>query len=133
MAAIVTMSLASNYIGNAQSPQAEATNPIDRPQPQGPDSGTPNQSSSDQEQDDTQRPTDWIAIADVTGLARETVRRKVNRLIELSFAEVDGFGHVRPTRQLADPRWQTVADQAFAAVQRYDRKLRSLGCKGVGE
>lgn len=74
-----------------------------------------------------------LAIAEVTGLPRETVRRKVNRLIEVGFAEDDGFGHVRPTRQLADHRWQTVADQAFAAVQRYDRKLRSLGCKGVGD
>lgn len=74
-----------------------------------------------------------LAIADVTGLARETVRRKVNRMIDLGMAEEDEFGHVRPTRQLADPRWQTIADQGFAAVERYDRKLRSLGCKGVGE
>jgi len=74
-----------------------------------------------------------LAIADVTGLPRETVRRKVNRLIDVGFAEEDGFGQVRPTRQLADPRWQTIADQAFAAVQRYDRKLRSLGCKGIGD
>jgi hypothetical protein len=74
-----------------------------------------------------------LAIADVTGLARETVRRKVNRLIELGMAEEDEQSHVRPTRQLADPRWQTIADQGFAAVQRYDRKLRGLGCKGVGD
>jgi hypothetical protein len=30
-----------------------------------------------------------------------------------------------------DPQWQKVADDGYAAVQRFDRRLKSLGCKGV--
>jgi len=74
-----------------------------------------------------------LAVADLTGLPRETVRRKINRLIDLGLVEEDEHRHVRPARQLADPRWQAVADEGFAAVERYDQKLRSLGCKGVGD
>lgn len=74
-----------------------------------------------------------LAIADVTGLPRETVRRKINHMIEQGLVEDDGHGRVRPARHLADPRWQSIADQGFAAVQQYDRKLRALGCKGIGD
>lgn len=74
-----------------------------------------------------------LALADITGLPRETVRRKVNNLIDLGLAEEDEHGHVRPARKPADPRWQSIADQGFAAVQRYDQKLRSLGCRGIGD
>lgn len=77
--------------------------------------------------------TSRLAIAEVTGLPRETVRRKINHMIEQGLAEEDQHGQVRPSRQLADPRWQSIADQGFAAVQRYDRKLRSLGCKGISD
>ena len=74
-----------------------------------------------------------LSIADVTGLPRETVRRKINRMIEQGLVEEDEQGRVQPARQLAEPRWQSIADQGFAAVQRYDRKLRALGCKGIGD
>jgi len=74
-----------------------------------------------------------LALSEVTGLPRETVRRKINRMIEQGLVEEDGHGCIRPARRLADPRWQSIADQGFAAVQRYDRKLRSLGCKGIGD
>lgn len=71
------------------------------------------------------------AVADLTGLPRETVRRKINLLIEAGMLVEARNGEVRPIRSLSDPRWQKVADDGFAAVQRFDRRLRSLGCKGV--
>lgn len=75
--------------------------------------------------------TSRLAIADQTGLSRETVRRKINQLIEAGMLFEDAHGQVRPIRALMDPQWQKVADEGYAAVQRFDRRLKSLGCKGV--
>lgn len=72
-----------------------------------------------------------LAVADVTGLPRETVRRKIKRLLDAGILVEAHNGEVRPNRDLMNPQWQRVADQGFAAVQRYDKRLRSLGCKGV--
>lgn len=74
-----------------------------------------------------------LAVAEQTGLSRETVRRKINQLIEAGMLVEDAHGHVRPIRALIDPQWQKVADDGYAAVQRFDRRLKSLGCKGVGD
>lgn len=71
------------------------------------------------------------AVADKTGLPRETVRRKINALIAAGMLTESRNGAVRAIQTLDDPRWQKVADEGFAAVQRFDRRLRSLGCKGV--
>jgi len=71
------------------------------------------------------------AVADKTGLPRETVRRKINNLIAAGMLTEGRNGEVRPIRDLGDPRWQKLADDGFAAVQRFDRRLRSLGCKGI--
>ncbi len=72
-----------------------------------------------------------LAVADQTGLPRETVRRKINHLIEAGMLFEDAHGQVRPIRALMSPQWQKVADDGYAAVQRFDKRLKSLGCKGI--
>jgi len=62
-----------------------------------------------------------LALSEVTGLPRETVRRKMNRMIEHGLVEEEGHGCIRHARRLADPRWQSIADQGFAALQQYDQ------------
>jgi len=70
-------------------------------------------------------------LADRTGLPRETVRRKVNQLIEAGmFSETRG-GEVRPVPMLSDVMYQQIADECYETVKRYDARLRSLGCEGV--
>ena len=74
-----------------------------------------------------------FALSEVTGLPRETVRRKINRMIEQRLFEEEGHGWIQHARRPAAPRWHSIADQGFLAVQRYDRKLRRLGCEGIGD
>lgn len=67
------------------------------------------------------------AIADKTGLPRETVRRKTLELTEKGFVVVDADDRVRISYGLADPRaWQS-AEQAHRAVLRYLDRLAELG------
>lgn len=66
-------------------------------------------------------------IADRAGLPRETVRRKVNALIDAGLFMESKEGEVRPTPLLSDTMYQTIADECFEAVGRYDNRLRSLG------
>ncbi len=70
-------------------------------------------------------------IAERTGLPRETVRRKVKKMIEAGSMMQDADGGVRPAQWLARPDLQNLANDIFAAVRRYDNRLRSLGCEGV--
>ncbi len=72
-----------------------------------------------------------LLIADRTGLARETVRRKINKLVKAGLLTEDDQGRVRTLRNLDDPAMQKASDDAFAAVQRYDARLRQLGTAGV--
>lgn len=74
-----------------------------------------------------------MAVADITGLPRETVRRKIKLMIEggLMFEDPDGL--IRPVRDLKNPLWIKVAEDIHAAVQAYDRLLRATGCKGVSD
>jgi DNA-binding transcriptional ArsR family regulator len=74
-----------------------------------------------------------LLIADRTGLPRETVRRKTNALIEAGLLYEDKQGGVRTLRNLMSPEVQKAADDVFAAVQRYDARLRQLGRPGVRE
>lgn len=74
-----------------------------------------------------------MAVAEITGLPRETVRRKINILIESGWLFEDPDGNVRAVRNLINPLWQKVADDSFSAVQAYDRRLRAAGCKGVSQ
>ena len=70
-------------------------------------------------------------IAERTQISRETVRRKVNDLIALGLVEEATEGALRPIRALASEVMHVTAEQCFQTVQRYDRRLRSLGCAGV--
>ena len=74
-----------------------------------------------------------LLIADRTGLPRETVRRKTNRLVKAGLLTEDDQGRVRTTRNLADPDIQKAADQIFDVVTRYDARLRELGARGISE
>lgn len=67
------------------------------------------------------------AVADRTGLARETVRRKTEALIAAGWIEEDAKGRVRTTRTLDQPRVQKPANDIFAAVKRYQARRRQLG------
>ena len=69
------------------------------------------------------------SVADITGIPRETVRRKINHLIEIGILVEAAPGHVRPIADLANPVWQRVADDGFAAVRRFNRLLAQLGCE----
>jgi DNA-binding transcriptional ArsR family regulator len=71
-----------------------------------------------------------VLIADRTGLSRETVRRKINALLKAGLLTEDSQGRVRTTRNLGDPVIQKAVDDVFATVQRYDARLRQLGCDG---
>jgi len=72
-----------------------------------------------------------LLIADRTGLSRRRVRRKTNALVKSGLLTQDDQGRVRTLRNLDDPVMQKAADDVFAAVQRYDARLRQLGTTGV--
>lgn len=67
------------------------------------------------------------AIADKTGLPRETVRRKTLELTEKGFLIVGADDRVRISYGLADPRAWRSAEQAHRAVLRYLDRLTELG------
>lgn len=60
-----------------------------------------------------------LAIADRTGIARETVRRKVKSLIEKGLLFEDAHGAVRSVANLADAGVQKAIAAMDAAVLRY--------------
>jgi hypothetical protein len=64
-------------------------------------------------------------------LLRETVRRKTNALVKAGLLTEDDLGRVRTLRNLGDPAMQKAADDVFAAVKRYDARLRQLGTTGL--
>jgi hypothetical protein len=59
------------------------------------------------------------------------VRRKINALVKAGLLTEDDQGRVRTIRNLDDPALQQAADDVFAAVQRYDARLRHLGAVGA--
>jgi hypothetical protein len=68
-----------------------------------------------------------LLVADRLGLPRETVRRKIKKLIEMGLLADDGGGHLRTTYNLADPGVQKACDDVYAAVQRYQARIGQLG------
>ncbi|MBL8549427.1 MAG: hypothetical protein JNJ73_05535 [Hyphomonadaceae bacterium] len=68
-----------------------------------------------------------LMIADKTGLARETVRRKVAALVRAGLLFVDPEGRIRMTPNLTDPRGQTALEEAHQAIVRYFDRLEQLG------
>lgn len=71
-----------------------------------------------------------LLIADRTGLARETVRRKVRQLLDSGWLIEDGKRRLRTMPTLQSPAAQKAGREVLAAVVRYDRRLRELS--GVG-
>lgn len=72
-----------------------------------------------------------VLVADRLALPRETVRRKVQKLLKLGLVQEDEDGRVRTTRNFADPRIQSWIRDSFIAVQRYDARLKQFGRAGV--
>ena len=68
-----------------------------------------------------------LTIADRTGLARETVRRKTNALIRMGLLSEAGDSRVRTVRIMRDAAVQAAAREGFAAVQRYIIRMRQFG------
>ena len=66
-------------------------------------------------------------IAEKTGIARETVRRKVAALIESGLIIADGEDGVRAAPRLDDPRTSKYLEAGHEAVARYMTLVRSYG------
>ncbi|HVY87932.1 MAG TPA: winged helix-turn-helix domain-containing protein [Hyphomonadaceae bacterium] len=73
-----------------------------------------------------------LLVAERVGLPRETVRRKTKALIKAGLVFEDEDGRVRAEPMLMTPVAQKVVKDSFAAVRRYDKRLRQLGVGGVG-
>lgn len=67
------------------------------------------------------------AIADKTGLARETVRRKTRELANLGLVQIDDEDLVRSAQGLGNREFQRVVEAAHNAVLRYLDRVRSFG------
>lgn len=66
-------------------------------------------------------------IADKTGLARETVRRKVAQLVERNYLYLDAEGDIRATPRLDDPAMRQAIFDAHEAVRTYQRVVGAYG------
>jgi len=66
-------------------------------------------------------------IADKTGLPRETVRRKVARLVACNYLYVDESGAIRATPRLHDPEMRQAVLSAHDAVKSYLRVISAYG------
>lgn len=72
-----------------------------------------------------------LLVADRIGLPRETVRRKIAKMIEDGLLAEDDEGRIRTTRNFGEGNVQDWVRETFAAIQRYDQRLRSFGRPGV--
>jgi hypothetical protein len=72
-----------------------------------------------------------LLVADRIGMPRETVRRKIQRMIKDGLLAEDDEGRIRTTRNFGQGNVQEWARLTFAAVQRYDQRLRQFGRPGV--
>ena len=68
-----------------------------------------------------------VAIADRTGLPRETVRRKVNALLTAGLVIEEKTGSVRTVLDITAPHVTTAISESFKAVGRYHKRLQQLG------
>lgn len=71
-----------------------------------------------------------LLVADRLGMPRETVRRKVKKLIDQGLLYEDAKGRVRSTPNFADPRVEESVRAIQAAVDRYRDRLVELGAAG---
>ena len=68
-----------------------------------------------------------VMIADRTGLPRETVRRKINALLEAGLVAEEQHGHVRTVLDITAPDVMEAIQASFKAVRRYQQRLQDLG------
>jgi hypothetical protein len=68
-------------------------------------------------------------IAEKTGIARETVRRKVSHLIAAGLLVADEADAVRAVPRLHDPDTRKALEDGHAAVHRYLKLVASYGVK----
>jgi biotin operon repressor len=66
-------------------------------------------------------------IAEKTGIARETVRRKVAHLIEAGLLFADENDAVRATSRLHEPAIAAMIERSHAAVKRYMDRIEKYG------
>jgi len=72
-----------------------------------------------------------LLVADKLAMPRETVRRKIQQMVASGFLVEDQEGRVRASTRLAEDIVQKCVQDVYASVQRYDTRLRQLGCAGV--
>jgi hypothetical protein len=72
-----------------------------------------------------------LLVADRIGMPRETVRRKIQKMIDDGLLAEDDEGRIRTTRNFGDGSVQEWTRLTFSAVQRYDQRLRQFGRPGV--
>lgn len=72
-----------------------------------------------------------LLVADKLAMPRETVRRKIQQMVAGGFLIEDEEGRVRASTRLAEDIVQKCVQDVYASVQRYDARLRQLGCAGV--
>ncbi len=68
-----------------------------------------------------------VAIADRTGLPRETVRRKINALIKAGLVAEERPGNIRTVLDISAPHVMNSISESFKAVSRYQKRLQQLG------
>jgi len=71
-----------------------------------------------------------LLVADRLGMPRETVRRKVKKLIQQGLLYEDAKGRIRSTPNFADPRVGETVRAIQDAVDRYHARLNTHGVKG---
>lgn len=72
-----------------------------------------------------------LLVAERVKLPRETVRRKTKGLISRGLVFRDAQGRMRAVSTLVRPEAQRMVRESFAAVKRYDARLRQLGLAGI--
>lgn len=68
-----------------------------------------------------------LLIADRLGLPRETVRRKVKKLIASGLVYEDDDGRMRSSHKLGEPEVERVIEGIHTAVGRYRDRLSAFG------
>lgn len=86
--------------------------------------------SNDVAPEDIRGSITMLLVADRLSLPRETVRRKVKKLIEQGLLYEDDKGRIRSTPNFTDPRVGATTSAIQDAVDRYHQRLAMYGVKG---
>ena len=68
----------------------------------------------------------WCRHCKGTGLPRETVRRKINALLEAGLVAEEQHGHVRTVLDITAPHVLEAIQESYKAVRRYQQRLQDL-------